>query len=64
MEQKRKHAAGEAKKSPDEDTTGPEFGTDGGDGCRCKEVSKKSSLELLRLMLSDLAFWKKPGNTK
>lgn len=27
--------------------------------CRCKEVSKKTLPEMLRLMLSDLAFWKK-----
>ena len=28
--------------------------------CRCKEVSKKTLPELLRLMIKDLAFWKKP----
>ena len=28
--------------------------------CRCKEVSKKTFPELLRLMIKDLAFWKKP----
>jgi hypothetical protein len=27
--------------------------------CRCKEVSKKTLPELLRLMIKDLAFWKK-----
>jgi hypothetical protein len=27
--------------------------------CRCKETSKMSPQELLRLMMSDLAFWKK-----
>jgi len=27
--------------------------------CRCKEVSKKSFLEMLKLMLRDLAFRKK-----
>ena len=27
--------------------------------CRCKEVSKKTFPELLRLMIKDLAFWKK-----
>ena len=30
-----------------------------GDSCRCKEVSKKTIPEMLKLMLSDLAFWKK-----
>ncbi|MBI4688936.1 MAG: hypothetical protein HY754_01480 [Nitrospirae bacterium] len=29
------------------------------DACRCKEVSKKSFSELLKLMLGDLAFWGK-----
>jgi hypothetical protein len=27
--------------------------------CRCKEVSKKTIPEMLRLMLNDLAVWKK-----
>jgi hypothetical protein len=31
----------------------------GNDSCRCKEVSKKTIPQLLKLMLSDLAFWKK-----
>lgn len=29
------------------------------DDCRCKEVSKKTPKELLRVMLSDFAFWKR-----
>ncbi len=29
------------------------------DSCRCKEVSTKTPRELLRLMIGDLAFWKK-----
>jgi len=29
------------------------------DTCRCKETSKMTPRELLRLMFSDLAFWKK-----
>lgn len=29
------------------------------DSCRCKEVSKKTIPQMLKLMLSDLAFWKK-----
>jgi hypothetical protein len=29
------------------------------DSCRCKEVSKKTIPEMLKLMLNDLAFWKK-----
>ncbi len=27
--------------------------------CRCKETSKMTPRELLRLMMSDLTFWKK-----
>jgi len=27
--------------------------------CRCKETSKMTPTELLKLMFSDLAFWKK-----
>ncbi len=27
--------------------------------CRCKETSQMTPRELLRLMISDLAFWKK-----
>lgn len=27
--------------------------------CRCKEVSKKTFPEMIKLMLDDLAFWKK-----
>ena len=29
------------------------------DSCRCKEVSRKTIPEMLKLMLSDLAFWRK-----
>ncbi len=29
------------------------------DDCRCKEASEMSPRELLKLMLSDLSFWKK-----
>ncbi len=29
--------------------------------CRCKETSKMSPRELLKLMMKDLAFWKKAG---
>jgi hypothetical protein len=34
-------------------------GTVGDDACRCKETSKMTARELLGLMMSDLAFWKK-----
>ncbi len=29
------------------------------ENCRCQEVSKKTVPELLKIMISDLAFWKK-----
>jgi hypothetical protein len=32
---------------------------EGDDDCRCKEASKMSPGQLLKLMVSDLAFWKK-----
>lgn len=35
-------------------------GTDHDEACRCKETSKMTPRELLKLMMSDLAFWKKP----
>jgi len=43
---KEKNAAPKAKESGEED-------------CRCKEVSKKTVPELLKVMISDLAFWKR-----
>jgi hypothetical protein len=30
-----------------------------GENCRCEEVSKKTVPELLKIMVRDLAFWKK-----
>ena len=29
------------------------------DACRCKEASKMTPRELIKLMISDLSFWKK-----
>jgi hypothetical protein len=48
-------------KRPDEKGTPDEqeAGEAGEITCRCKEVSKKTLPELLRLMIKDLAFWKK-----
>lgn len=47
------------KKKPD--NRGAEEVTE---GCRCEEVSKKTLPEMLKLMLSDLAFWKKKKEHK
>ena len=48
-------------KRPDEKgkTAEQEAGEAGEITCRCKEVSKKTLPDLLRLMIKDLAFWKK-----
>ena len=43
----------------DEKAAGSHEGTDKDDACRCKEASKMSPGQLLKLMVSDLAFWKK-----
>lgn len=32
--------------------------------CRCREVSEKTVPEMLRLMISDLSFWKKTKREK
>ncbi len=48
------------KKNPAEQ----EAGEAGEIECRCKEVSKKTLHELLRLMIKDLAFWKKTKTYK
>ena len=36
----------------------------GEDDCRCKDASKMSPGQLLKLMVSDLAFWKKMKKPK
>lgn len=56
---RRKNAVPEEKKrGPDE--RGPEAnGEASQESCRCKEVSKKSLSELLKVAVSDLSFWKK-----
>ena len=53
-------------KRPDEEgkTVEQEAGEAGEITCRCKEVSKKTLPELLRLMIKDLAFWKKDKTRK
>ena len=34
------------------------------ESCRCKEVAKKTPREMLRLMIDDMAFWKKAKGQK
>ena len=50
-----------AGKQSSEDEKRPDAGHKDSDedACRCKEAAKKTPLELLKLMLNDLAFWKK-----
>jgi hypothetical protein len=43
----------------DEKTAASKAGADKDDACRCKEASEMSPVELFKLMVSDLAFWKK-----
>ncbi len=39
--------------------TGGEAAPGAEDSCRCKEVAKKTPSELVKLMVKDLAVWKK-----
>ncbi|NJD56790.1 MAG: hypothetical protein FIA94_10355 [Nitrospirae bacterium] len=48
--------SGDRAKGPTEERS---EGEGAEDSCRCKEVSQKTFPDLLRLMISDLAFWKK-----
>jgi hypothetical protein len=41
------------------DTAGVHGKAGHGDVCRCQETSKMSPRELIKIMMSDLAFWKK-----
>jgi hypothetical protein len=39
-------------------------GGEDSEDCRCKEVSKKTFPQLLKVMIGDLAFWKKAKEPK
>ena len=43
----------------DEKTAESQAGAGKDDACRCKEASEMSPGQLFKLMVSDLAFWKK-----
>jgi hypothetical protein len=43
----------------DEKDAVSEAGADKDDACRCKEASEMTPGQLFKLMVSDLAFWKK-----
>jgi hypothetical protein len=54
--------AGPGSSKPDKDRTevhGTEDSSE--DNCRCREVSEKTVPDLFKLMISDLAIWKKKG---
>lgn len=44
----------------DSKTAGEQAGEGHDENCRCREASRMTPQELLKLMMSDLAFWKKP----
>jgi hypothetical protein len=52
--------AGSGGREKKKDTADVHGGAGHDDSCRCQEASKMSPRELLKLMMSDLAFWKKP----
>jgi len=50
----------EDKSSPEREKSAEQAAEDAGDdSCRCKEVSRKTIPGMLKLMLKDLAFWRK-----
>jgi len=51
------HPAGRQENEKKPANAQAESGKD--DACRCKETSQMTPRELLKLMLNDLAFWKK-----
>jgi hypothetical protein len=55
---------GPGKGRPEKDKTDGNDGAVTEDSCRCKEVAKKTLPEMLKLMVSDLAFWKKSGKRR
>ncbi|HET6515323.1 MAG TPA: hypothetical protein VFG09_09215 [Thermodesulfovibrionales bacterium] len=60
MARRERQSAVSDRKPLEKERTGEDQGEEAGaDSCRCKEVSKKTPLELLKLMIDDLAFWKK-----
>jgi hypothetical protein len=48
-----------SRPAKDEKAAESQAGADKDEACRCKEASKMSPGQLVKLMVSDLAFWKK-----
>jgi hypothetical protein len=60
MTQQRRQSDGSGKKPIEKENFDEREAGEGAEiTCRCKEVSKKTVSGMLRLMISDLAFWKK-----
>ncbi len=59
MKQSRKKHAVSGKQLPEKPSE-----QEAEESCRCKEASKKTPLELLKLMINDLSFWKKEQGKK
>jgi len=56
--------ASSPQNTADRDATEKETGSQAeNDVCRCKQASKMTPRELLKLMMSDLAFWKMKKKT-
>lgn len=60
MTKHREQTAEPDKKTLEGQTSaGNELGKAGEDDCRCKEVSKMKPSDMFKLVINDLAFWRK-----
>lgn len=60
MAQHRRPSGKSTEKTDKEKTSaGQKANKSGENGCRCKEVSKKTLPEMIKLMIKDLTSWKK-----
>jgi hypothetical protein len=65
MTEHQRQAAGPVNRPEEKEKPGKRETGEGDESvCRCKEVSKKTFPEMLKLMLSDLIFWKKTKEHK
>ena len=61
----KEQSAGSGNKPEGKKKTPEEKAEESGEAnCRCKAVAKKTPGELFKLMVSDLAFWKKRSEKK
>ena len=59
MAKKRGEGAKGPVKNPVRKRESPKAAIGEEDDCRCKEISRKTPGELLKVMIGDLSFWKK-----